>query len=183
MHGGKSLIGPSNPAWRGKGYSEVLPKRLRANYEASINDPDKLALDNQIAVIDTRLHDLISRTDGGESGQIWRLLKEEWRNYENALRTGDVDGVTQAAGAVAELITRGHSDSYAWADVTDLIERRRKLVESERKRLVEQHKVISVEAAMVLLTQLVETVQEHVHDDDALRAISAQYRRIVGAPD
>lgn len=183
MHGGSSLSGPAHPNWVDGTYSKVLPKRLLDGYQASINDPDRLALDQQLGLLDARLLDVLQRIDSGESGQLWRLLKGAARDYEAARRANDPVRVVEQLALMLELINRGHTDQAAWAEARQLIQERRKIAESERKRQVQMHQVVSSEAAMALLAQLVVAVQTHVHDDDALAAISSEYRRLVGTTD
>lgn len=65
----------------------------------------------------------------------------------------------------------------AWPEIQSLIEQRRKLVESERKRLVELHQVVSADQAMLMVRSLIASVREHVSDPAILRAISADLER------
>lgn len=181
-HGGKSLAGPAHPNWVDGGRSHVLPKRLMADYQASLADSDKLVLNKEIALIDARMADLLRRVDSGESGQLWALLRQTWREYEAARKANDTIGLVQAITTLGEIITRGHHDAMAWTEVTGLVERRRKLVESERKRLVEAQQVVAVEQAAALLGLMVDAVQRHVRDDAILGAIVDEYARLVGRP-
>jgi hypothetical protein len=59
-----------------------------------------------------------------------------------------------------------------------MLDLRRKLVESERKRLVQLRQMITVEQAMVLLTAVVALVREHVDDQQVLARISDGIRRL-----
>lgn len=182
MHGGKSLAGPAAPAWIDGRRSHVLPKRLLDDYRASLDDPDRLVLNAEIALVDSRLNDVLKRVDSGESGAIWSQIKQVWGEFEDADAIGDKDARAQAQFRLGTLIVRGANDWMAWADVLGLIERRRKLVESERKRLVEAQQMIHVEQAMALLGLLVDAVRRHVDSDDTLGAIVDEYARLTGRP-
>lgn len=179
-HGGRSLKGPAHPNWIDGRDSDILPKRMLDDYQAARNDPDKLALDNELALLDARLRDVLRRVESGESGQLWRLLAEQADEYELARAAKDGVLMAQAVNAIIGLIRRGNADYAAWAEVMGITERRRKLAESERKRLVQQHQVVSTEAALALLGQLVTAVKEHVDDEDTIRAITDEYARLVG---
>jgi hypothetical protein len=182
MHGGKSLAGSASPTWIDGRHSKILPKRLIDDYLAARDDPDKLALEDELALIDTRINDLLSRVDTGESGQLWTDLHKVVRDLEVAQRAHDTAAVAAAANTLIVLVEHGHGDAAAWRDVTDLIERRRRLVDSERKRLVEAQQMISVDQAMALMGLLVESVRQHVRDDGALRAVAAEFARLTGRP-
>lgn len=179
-HGGRSLAGPASKTWKDGGRSKYLPKRLLDDYQASLDNPDKLLLDEDIALIESRLSDVLRRVDSGESGRIWTELRDAKREYQAAQRARDTAAVAMAVNAIMDLIDRGSHDSAAWAEVTGLIERRRKLVESERKRLVEAQQLVHVEQAAALLGLMVDAVRRHVRDDATLRAITNEYARLTG---
>lgn len=184
VHGGLTPSGPASPHWKDGGRSKYLPKRLLDDYQASLDNPDKLLLDEDIALIESRLSDVLRRVDSGESGRIWTELREARRELEAARRIPDKDlrsaAIASAVNVMCELIDRGSHDSAAWAEVTGLIERRRKLVESERKRLVEAQQLVHVEQAAALLGLMVDAVRRHVRDDATLRAITNEYARLTG---
>jgi hypothetical protein len=64
-----------------------------------------------------------------------------------------------------------------------VIEQRRKLTESERRRLVDRQSSISSERAMALVGALVASVQAHVSDANAQKAISADISRLIAVPE
>ncbi len=181
-HGGKSLVGPASPQWHDGGRSKYLPKRLLADYQASLNNPDKLALNGEIALLDARLADILKRIDAGESGQLWRDLMAAVREYEAAQRARDTAGVAVAVNTIMDLISRGSHDAASWSEVRAVLQERRRLVESERKRLVEAQQVISLDQAMAMMSVLVDSVRTHVRDDATLRAVTAQFARLTGQP-
>lgn len=179
MHGGKSLAGPASGSFKHGRYSRYLPERLLARYHESEADPEKLALDAELAVIDARLAEVLQRVDSGETGSLWTELRTKWHVMEQALASGDA-AFGPAMQEVGTLISRGHADRIAWNDVVTLIRERTKLVESERKRRVEMQQMVSVEHATALLALLVDAVRQHVQDDEALRAVQSEYARLTG---
>ena len=70
MHGGKSLGGIASPNFKHGGYSKFLPVRLGDNYQEAMADPELLALRDDIALLDARVHDLM-----GHRAQIMLLEK------------------------------------------------------------------------------------------------------------
>jgi hypothetical protein len=176
MHGGKSLSGIASPRLSSGKYSTALPVRLAAKYEEARTDPDLLALREEVGLLDTRLLDLISRVDTGESGAIWEALQDAYADLQAAQRIKDatIRGVklSEALGVIGELIMRGHTDYAAWNEIGQMLEARRKLVESERRRLVEMQQMVTTERAMVLLAAVVGIIKEHITDRAQLSAIS-----------
>lgn len=182
MHGGKSPVGMAVNTFKDGRYSKYLPTRLNERYQEARTDPDLLALREDIALVDSRLSDLLKRVDTGESGGIWQQLQQAFAEFGKARGKGDVPGMTARLGEVEALITRGLADYAAWEDVGKTLDRRQKLVESERKRLVEMQQVITTTQAMILLAAVVETVKRNVTDKRALAAISADLARLVASP-
>lgn len=160
----------------------MLPKRLLDDYQASIADPDRLVLDAEIAIIDARVNDLLQLVDTGESGRLWSELQKQWMAFQAAEAAKAKPDADQAKWRVGQLITEGMAEWTAWNDVISLIDRRRKLVESERKRLVQAQKLVTTDQALALLASLVDAVRRHVSDDAVLRAITNEYARLVGQP-
>lgn len=84
---------------------------------------------------------------------------------------------------LAELVERTNATEagVVWAEIVQLVEQRRRLVESERRRLVDLQQYLTAEQALGLITAITASVRRHVHDREALRAISADVARISSA--
>src|SRR5690606_3084472 len=63
LHGGLTPAGASHYNFKTGRYSKVLPARLRERYEEAAADPELLALREDIALLDSRLDDLLKRVD------------------------------------------------------------------------------------------------------------------------
>lgn len=182
-HGGLTPKGIASPHWKGKGYSQYLPERMRENYSAAINDPALLELRNSIGLADARLVDLLSRVDTGESGTLWRKAKAAYYDLLEAFKGEDAKEINKALNSLSVCLQRGVDDYAAWDEVNKAIDQRRRLVESERKRLVEMKQTITAEQAMLLVTALLTTIHEHVKDRTTLAAIQQQFNRLTTAHD
>ena len=191
VHGGKTPSGIASPHYKTGRYSKVLPARLTARYEEAATDARLLELRDDIALLDARLADVLGRVDTGESGALWQQLMR-WRGEViAAARVGDSVAKAAAMNALLDLVGQGHADYRAWAEVGAVLEQRRKLVESERKRLVEMQQVLTSEQALLLMRALLDSVKTHVTDRAALAAIQTTFtqltahddRRIIDADD
>jgi len=151
---------------------------MLATYEQSRNDPDVLALHQEVALVDARLAELLAAVDTGESRAAWDAIGTAIQAMERANVRKDLDAAREAWQDIKGAAARGKGTAQAWRDVEKTIDLRRKLVESERKRLVEAKDVITAEQAMLLVTALTAAVRDHVHDPDVLRAITADLGRI-----
>jgi len=179
-HGGKTPVGIESVHFRHGRYSKYLPARLAARYSEAQQDPALLELRAEIALIDTRLTDVLDRLDKGESGALWEIVSSEFDKFKKAQVVKDTDEARAALSALDSLFTDGIGDYAAWKEVSELVEQRRKLVESERKHEVETQQTLSVEQALSLIGSIHETIRRHVADSAARQLIAADLARLVG---
>ena len=179
-HRGKAPRGLANPHTTHGRYSKDLPTRLAARYQEARADAALLELRDEVGLIDARLSDVLGRVDTGESGRLWRQLRTAWAQLEEC--RSDPAAFAAALNTVADLIKAGDADWATWQDVRKLIQERKALVESERKRLVEMQQVITAEQAMLLVGALSAAVKRHISDHDTLAAIGVEFGRSAAAP-
>ena len=181
MHGGTQARGLAHHSTKTGRYSKHLPTRMLANYEQSQKDAELLNLREDIALLDARLSDVLARVDSGESGKVWKELKDAYKALQQANKAQDMMAASEALAEIGSLITHGHLDYAAWADVRTLLEQRRKLVESERKRLVEMQQMMTAGQAQLLIARLYDVVTQHVSDRSTVAAIGAALQTLAGA--
>lgn len=178
IHGGKTPTGYGLPQTTHSRYSTLLPQRLRSRYEASLRDPDLLSLTQEIGVVDARLADVLSRVDRGESDALWAALRKAWQEQEAARIKGDTDALRQALVTIGALISRGVAEAETWADVGRQLETRRKLVDTERRRLADMQQMITAQEALALLGYVQDVIRKHVTDRTTLAAIADEFTRL-----
>lgn len=177
MHGGASPSGLAHPNTTHGRYSKHLPTRMLASYEQAQQDPELLNLREDIALLDARLSDLLRRVDSGESGKLWQDLRAASKAY----RKGDETQQLESLLEMFSLIDRGYLDTQAWGEIRAAVEQRRKLVESERKRLIEMQQMMTMSQAQLLIARLYDVVSQHVSDRATLAAIGTGLQALAGA--
>lgn len=182
MHGGATPAGPTSPHYVTGRYSKVLPARLLARYQEASADAELLALREDIALVDARLADLLGRVDSGESVQAWGRVAEGLGLLRAAIAQGDAGGLRGAVSALEAAVKQGQADYAAWDEVGKTLDRRARLVEGERRRLVEMQQMLSAEQAMTLLAAVADVIRRHVTERAALAAISAELVRLMAGP-
>ena len=80
LHGGKSLRGADSGTYRTGKYSKYLPAHLLEKYHEASNDPDLLSLHSGIALVDTRLADLL--TTFNDKGLITNIQDDDEKVME-----------------------------------------------------------------------------------------------------
>jgi hypothetical protein len=156
-----------------------LPERLAARYQEAQADPRLLELRDEIALVDARMSELLQRLEGSESGENWRRVQEATVSLDVAIRSKDAQMMEVALSDLRSYTRQGQADMHQWQEIQEVLDLRRKLVESERKRLVEMQQMITAERAMILLGAITSIIKEHVHDRTILAAISTGIRGLV----
>lgn len=186
MHGGASLPpGPDHPRWRGGKHSkywQVLPANLGERYEAALQDTELLALRDELALLDAFLQDALSRMDKGDVGALWIQLRELWAEFALARKSGDVGAMDRLLDDIGRLIQRGASDALARREVREMMDDRRRLAESERKREVEAQITLDLRTGQAFLLRVLASVETHVSDKRILAAIASDLRPLLAAP-
>lgn len=182
-HGGASLKGIASPTIKHGRYSKYLPDALADRYREARSDPELLSLRDDVALVDTRLTELVQKLDTGENRDLWSALQATYQTLTRARAEGKTRDMAQALIAMGGLIESGAEQGVLWDEIGRVLEQRRKLVESEHKRLVEMRQMITVERAMILVTALVNAVAKRVSDRTTINAIAADFREIVGEGD
>jgi len=182
MHGGSSLAGVASPRFKTGRYSRHLPTRLAARYAEALSDPELLGLRDEIALTQVRQVELLEQLDSGLSLARWRAAQSAYGDLMVAMHTRDSAGLQQAMIALEDAFgIRVTDDDAVWEREIELSEHRRRLVESEHRRLAAMQQMISAEQGMALIARLTDTVRKHVDDPSILAAIAAELRAIVNA--
>ena len=160
-------------------YSKRLPERLAGKYEEAARDPELLALRDEIALIDARIGELLERIDTGESETAWFKLSRKYADMMEAKSKDDVIGFGASLREIGDIIKAGDHDYYIWHEIEAALEQRRKLTESERKRLVDMQQMITSERAVLLIARIADIIRTHVQDQRTRAIISTELRTLV----
>jgi hypothetical protein len=182
LHGGKTLVGTASAPYRNGRYSRYVPHKLKEHYERAESDAELLSLRSEVALTDARLAELLSRVHTGESGQLWTDLKRAHQEFKVAKRSQDDVRMQITLTRVEYLIDSAVQDHAAWAEIGELIEQRRRLTESEAKRLVSLQQMLSKEEALLLVHRLIDILTERIPDKRILSGIIVDLQQFTGPP-
>ncbi len=186
MHGGKSLAGPDHPNYTGNPrHLKYLPDRLAGKYEEAMADKELIRLDAEIALIDTKLQDLLERLEvHGEGPQAWQEVTAAHQVLRAALSQAEPDAVVirSAVFRMDRAIEHGGDEARAWGSILVLIEQRRRLVDTERRRLADEDQAVSIEKLMLTMAAVADIVRRHVASKEARGAIAGEIRRLIAGP-
>jgi hypothetical protein len=182
MHGGTQPRGMARSTTRTGRYSKDMPTRMAARYAEAQQDPELLVLRDEIALLDSRLADVLARVDTGESGALWSQLSKSWDDFMAARAGGNVAKMTEALASHQAMLERGRADYAAWAEIGTLLDRRQRFVESERRRYVEMSQMVSLEQAMLFLGAVTDAIRRHVTDQATRAALGRELELLADLP-
>lgn len=175
-HGGKMPRGKKHYNYKDGTKSKYeLPLRLRGTYENALTDKNLLGLRNDIAMIHARVQELLTLIDQEDVAQIWKDLSREFALFEVAMREGADGAIAKRLSNVRILIQRGVKDGSLWQEIRETVEGKRKLIESERKYLIESKHMMTAERVLSLLAVVGDilsvAVNRHVKDEEIKRQV------------
>jgi hypothetical protein len=182
FHGGASLVGEAAPNFKHGRYSSMLPTRMLAHYERLKDDPQFDSLRSEIALIRTRISDLLQRLDSGEVGQIWIDLRTTWQEMNQARQRDDMPALANALNEIGGIIERGMQEQEAWRDIGREIDRVGRLVTQETRQQQISNATISVEQALLWAGAVGSILREYISDPEILSGIAVRIRSTLMAP-
>jgi hypothetical protein len=156
---------------------------MASDYADALADPELIELRREIALTEARTIDLLKRIDSLEAGQSWRALRETTLGLGMALKLGDRKGQDSQLAALLKLIEGGLSDYAVWGEIGALLESKRRLVETEQKRLVNLRAYITLEQSYLFFDAIVRAVTQHVTDPATLNAIQTDWSAVLSRAD
>jgi hypothetical protein len=153
---------------------------MAATYEKGVHDRELLNMREDVALLDARVGDLLSRADTGEAGKIWTLALTAYQEMQVAIRQNDTVKGAEANTHLGALLRKGQSDYRTWEEVGRALEQKRKLIESEQKRQAQEKFLVPITELGLVVQALAAAVRTHVRDVEALRAINADWHQLLG---
>jgi hypothetical protein len=178
IHGGNVKSGSEHPRFKHGLFSQELPPNLRGTYEALAQSPEYVELRAHIALVDTRLKDLIKRSNWGESAKKWKQAQETIRAALTFRDQGDEESLGEALEELAGILL-GPSDHAAWEEIIRTLAERRKLTDSERRRTEAANQVITLSQFMSLCGAIGAMIRHRIEDATTKRELADDLRRLL----
>lgn len=182
QHGGATPCGVDSPHFKTGEHSRImkaLPQRMQAAYEASLNDPAILDLKSSVALIDSRILDLISRVDTKESGSSWKAVERAFADLVAAIRSDDKRGQSAALSELDQMIRVGKGDADIWIEITRLADDRRKHVETQQRLEMAGDKAVPIGELVTMMGAFLNLVQTVISNPEEKRRLSDGIERLI----
>lgn len=173
-HGGATPKGPAHGAYETGKYSKFLGHGIKAKYAEAISDPTLTEYRADIALLQSRLYQLL---ETGESLPLWEGVAEAYNELRYALNAKDPLGLGNSLAQLDDLLKRGLADSIRWQEIYQVAEQMTKIKEREHKRLIAAQQMVSAEQFMAFIQFIIDVAQKTITDRDQLRAFSAEIDR------
>lgn len=179
IHGGKTPTGIAAPNYQHGRYSDYLPSKLGERYARAYSDPLLLSLRPEIALLDTRIAGVLETVALG--GPDWLAAQAAIVEFESGIAAGDNARVQRAFTTLKGAVLSGTKEEQTFAELRDLFKDRARLVESERKRLVEMQQMLTLDSALLLIDRVLDAIRRNVADQDTRQRIQTDVTRLLGA--
>ena len=181
VHGGATPRGIASPHFKNGRHSKYLDGQLLATYQASLQDEGLHELRSELSLVDARINELLDQVQRSPGLPSTRVIREAWVKYQQATRSRNHLELEQAQAEMEAALAAQVAPYELWDKVFDAVNTRRRLADSERKRLVDLRQMLTAEQVMVLLAALTDAVRSHVKDPALLAAVQREFSRIVGS--
>lgn len=150
---------------------------IRQRYEEQVTAPDLLSLRDELSLVGARLAELLDQLDG--KGVDFLALADAQHDILTYASLQNYEAVMRATHEMGALIEQGIRESEVWKEAYQVIEQRRKLVDTEMKTLNTIGAMLSMEQVMLLLGKLVAAVTLHISDRESLAKIHGEFSKVL----
>lgn len=179
MHGGKALKGVAVHNYKHGRHSKYMPAGLMNMYEEARADERRLELDEEIALVDTRMSDTLQSITAGATHEAWGDIRDLIDQLLDARDNGLPMNADALMDELKETVEQKFAADRSWGDLMQLTDTRRKLVESQRKREIELRQMMPIADVMAVGKLLLDSVRRNVTDAKQLTAIQEDFSRTI----
>ena len=177
FHGGASLSGIASATWKHGRYSKILPTGLRKKFEQAGRDPFLLSHEPELKLLDVKLGELVQGLGMSGGPRTLKALKERWQAFERARASDNKSLAEVFLTQIKDVLESDDSSSSLWQEILTVIETRRRLLESESKRLKDQQQNMGLEQLLAIIEFLVDVIRTSVNkyaDPDTAQKILSE---------
>lgn len=181
-HGGKTLTGVDNPAFKTglwskqrRRFSQVAPTLLTRIDELR-EDPDLFSLRDDAAYLTALMDVRAEAASNGISVEHYESIKDQMTTCRATYGT---DEFMPAFKQLGKIINEGIDLYRASQDVVSLIDKRTEIVEAEARMMHTKAYTLEVDQAYSLAMQILGVVKQCVRNVDELNAIKAGFSKLL----
>jgi HPt (histidine-containing phosphotransfer) domain-containing protein len=168
-HGGDQTKGALHPTYidgrkttrRSEMFANQIKNRpnLKAMYIQALQDPDYLSLMPEIALLAARRGELLADLDAIDPETIEREVASAVEQMQKAMMNDKYGTVIFYAQKVEDLLTKGKENRNRWRELNSIATQMAKLVDTERKTIVEARRSVPIEDMFRLQQETIKVVR------------------------
>lgn len=145
---------------RARIYGRNMQGELRDMYIEAMQDPEFLSVQPEIAALATRSGQLMKDLGDTDYLAVSTKIKQAIKRMRKAAGDDDIFKMLTAATEIQEQLTAVADDKRRWDEIASISGRLGRLSETERKRIIEAQKVITVQEMYVLQQETLASVRD-----------------------
>jgi hypothetical protein len=134
----------------------------------------------EIGLLQVRIDDLLAQLGAIGPADFFKRLEKLWSEFRHFVKTEKKGEADEKINELDVLIMGAVNDAETWQQLETTIDLRRKVVESERKRIMEAQEYVTLQESLALARGLVESINRHVKDDNIKRNIQSDIVALYG---
>lgn len=170
LHNAHAKVGVQNHKFIHGRYSKVLPERLAHRLHTIQNDNFTLTephnLTPEIHIVLLRLTQLTEKLNENDSTAAWQHTETAFNEIKLALKNGDANKLKAALNEMETTIKKTRTEQKTWHEIFNVQKHYQKLVESERRRLVETKTMLSVDEAVLMFSLVLDAINRRIIDGE-----------------
>jgi len=135
-------------------YSPYVSEAIALSLKRTLEDPNFLSLQDEIALVDARNAELLQQLNTLGASQAWSLLAKLVNDLELAQGSGDSRAVAKISLELVRTIREGDRKFSLWDDVFRNIDQRARLINVESQRQARGDRSVPIESLMLFLEAL-----------------------------
>jgi hypothetical protein len=185
-HGGATPRGIANPNTTHGRYSAHLPPPLATEYLTRRSNPELFKLADDIALIETRIGELISHLSTGERGTVFEDLQLTLMDLDAAKQAGE--SIDHFLDELRTIAATGKETAQAWRAIDAAVHSKAKLISIEGRRQADMSETASRDEVKYYIGQTIRIFREAITDlapadaEAIFRRVMAELPRIVAGP-
>ncbi len=154
------------------------------------NNPALLGLRDEIVLVQSRILDQLEKLGTGTSDEAWidvLAARAAMERAKEALIRKDNDTASKEMRSAMKALDRAcdtdKNELDVWKAVNDAIDRKKRLVESERHLLYEMKQMVTIEQLLLFMSAWTTAVSKHITDPQVRGAIQVEFDKLARRSD
>jgi len=135
-----------------------------------------------VELLDARVQELLERIDHDDAPERMATLYSLFQDVKAA--QGRNEAAMYAALSAMDIeFEKAYHDYEAWKQIMEILDNRRKMIDSEVKVIKDMKAILTAEQANSLVGKLLAVIIDEVKDPKMLRRINNKFARLIGEND